>query len=205
MTLNLETATKRELLKLINGIFFFSALFSVISVLVSQKFIPQFLIEVGQSEISLTKYIFDLLQIILMMIIYLRLLTYEEFKFGTGAKIGLIFMMLNLLIPTFINVLYIFCSFDSTYMYYSLIHGCCFLLYMIGIIMFIKRCDIDTKLKRFIKWTPFISLILSTVITYAGILKYENGIFIQNIVFAAMEIAFFLIINKMSRNELKMA
>lgn len=71
--------------------------------------------------------------------------------------------------------------------------------------MFIKRCDIDEKLKRFIIWTPFISLILSVVIAFAGVLRYENGNFIQDTLYVIMNIAFFLIINRMSRKELKVA
>ena len=190
---------------LINGIFFFTALFSIISLLISQKFIPQFLVEVGQSEKSLTGYFFRILEVILMMIIYLRLISYKEFRFSIGAKIGLILLIINTLIPIIIECLYTFYDFDNTHMLYSALYGCNFFFYLIGIIMFIKRCDIDEKLKRFIIWTPFISLILSVVIAFAGVLRYENGNFIQDTLYVIMNIAFFLIINRMSRKELKVA
>ena len=73
---------------------------------------------------------------------------------------------------------------------------------MIGLIMFIGGCDIDWKLRRFIKWTPVILTLISYIPAACKIFKYENGFLLNNIIYTTAQILICLIIYRMSRKEM---
>ena len=201
MQQTLETSTRKELLRLINGIFLVMAVFSALGILISQKLLPQFTIEIGHIERSLTSYFLQGISFALTTAIYLRLLTHKAFRLKTRSRIGLCLMIISLLAPLVTEPLYAYGDKES-WNYYSLIYGADFLINAIGLILFIGGCDIDKKLRRFIKWTPFISLGISCAISFSGMLKFENGFLLESLILTTTQIFFCLIIHRMSRKEM---
>lgn len=76
---------------------------------------------------------------------------------------------------------------------------------MIGLIMFIGGCDIGRMLRRFIKWTPVILMLVSYIPAACKIFKYENGFLLNNIIYTTAQILICLIIYRMSRKEMQEA
>lgn len=181
--------------------FLITAFFSALGILVFQKILPQFMIEIGQIERSLTSYFLQGISFALTMAIYLRLLTHKAFSLKTRSKIGLWLLVACLLSPLVTEPLYAYGNKDN-FMYFSMIEAAEFLIYMIGLIMFIGGCDIDRKLRRFIKWTPVILMLISYIPAACKIFKYENGFLLNNIIYTTAQILICLIIYRMSRKEM---
>lgn len=201
MQQTIRTQAKKELLVLVNAMFLITAFFSALGILVFQKILPQFMIEIGQIERSLTSYFLQGISFALTMAIYLRLLTHKAFCLKTRSKIGLWLLVACLLSPLVTEPLYAYGNKDN-FMYFSMIEAAEFLIYMIGLIMFIGGCDIDRKLRRFIKWTPVILMLVSYIPAACKIFKYENGFLLNNIIYTTAQILICLIIYRMSRKEM---
>lgn len=201
MQQTIRTQAKKELLVLVNAMFLITAFFSALGILVFQKILPQFMIEIGQIERSLTSYFLQGISFALTMAIYLRLLTHKAFCLKTRSKIGLWLLVACLLSPLVTEPLYAYGNKDD-FMYFSMIEAAEFLIYMIGLIMFIGGCDIDRKLRRFIKWTPVILMLVSYIPAACKIFKYENGFLLNNIIYTTAQILICLIIYRMSRKEM---
>lgn len=204
MQQTIQTQARKELLVLVNAMFLITAFFSAVGILVSQKILPQFMIEIGQIERSLTSYFLQGISFALTMAIYLRLLTHKAFCLKTRSKIGLWILVACLLSPLVTEPLYAYGNKDN-FMYFSMIEAAEFLIYMIGLIMFIGGCDIDRKLRRFIKWTPVILMLVSYIPGACKIFKYENGFLLNNIIYTTAQILICLIIYRMSRKEMQEA
>lgn len=201
MQQTIQTQARKELLVLVNAMFLITAFFSAVGILVFQKILPQFMIEIGQIERSLTSYFLQGISFALTMAIYLRLLTHKAFCLKTRSKIGLWLLVACLLSPLVTEPLYAYGDKDN-FMYFSMIEAAEFLIYMIGLIMFIGGCDIDRKLRRFIKWTPVILMLVSYIPAACKIFKYENGFLLNNIIYTTAQILICLIIYRMSRKEM---
>lgn len=201
MQQTIRTQARKELLVLVNAMFLITAFFSALGILVFQKILPQFMIEIGQIERSLTSYFLQGISFALTMAIYLRLLTHKAFCLKTRSKIGLWLLVACLLSPLVTEPLYAYGNKDN-FMYFSMIEAAEFLIYMIGLIMFIGGCDIDRKLRRFIKWTPVILMLVSYIPAACKIFKYENGFLLNNIIYTTAQILICLIIYRMSRKEM---
>ena len=201
MQQTIRTQARKELLVLVNAMFLITAFFSALGILVFQKILPQFMIEIGQIERSLTSYFLQGISFALTMAIYLRLLTHKAFCLKTRSKIGLWLLVACLLSPLVTEPLYAYGDKDN-FMYFSMIEAAEFLIYMIGLIMFIGGCDIDRKLRRFIKWTPVILMLVSYIPAACKIFKYENGFLLNNIIYTTAQILICLIIYRMSRKEM---
>ena len=201
MQQTIRTQARKELLVLVNAMFLITAFFSALGILVFQKILPQFMIEIGQIERSLTSYFLQGISFALTMAIYLRLLTHKAFCLKTRSKIGLWLLVGCLLSPLVTEPLYAYGNKDN-FMYFSMIEAAEFLIYMIGLIMFIGGCDIDRKLRRFIKWTPVILMLVSYIPAACKIFKYENGFLLNNIIYTTAQILICLIIYRMSRKEM---
>lgn len=201
MQQTIQTQARKELLVLVNAMFLITAIFSALGILVFQKILPQFMIEIGQIERSLTSYFLQGISFALTMAIYLRLLTHKAFCLKTRSKIGLWLLVACLLSPLVTEPLYAYGNKDN-FMYFSMIEAAEFLIYMIGLIMFIGGCDIDRKLRRFIKWTPVILMLVSYIPAACKIFKYENGFLLNNIIYTTAQILICLIIYRMSRKEM---
>ena len=204
MQQTIQTQARKELLVLVNAMFLITAFFSAVGILVFQKILPQFMIEIGQIERSLTSYFLQGISFALTMAIYLRLLTHKAFCLKTRSKIGLWLLVACLLSPLVTEPLYAYGNKDN-FMYFSMIEAAEFLIYMIGLIMFIGGCDIDRKLRRFIKWTPVILTLISYIPAACKIFKYENGFLLNNIIYTTAQILICLIIYRMSRKEMQEA
>lgn len=204
MQQTIRTQARKELLVLVNAMFLITAFFSALGILVFQKILPQFMIEIGQIERSLTSYFLQGISFALTMAIYLRLLTHKAFCLKTRSKIGLWLLVACLLSPLVTEPLYAYGNKDN-FMYFSMIEAAEFLIYMIGLIMFIGGCDIDRKLRRFIKWTPVILMLVSYIPAACKIFKYENGFLLNNIIYTTAQILICLIIYRMSRKEMQEA
>ena len=201
MQQTIRTQARKELLVLVNAMFLITAFFSALGILVFQKILPQFMIEIGQIERSLTSYFLQGISFALTMAIYLRLLTHKAFCLKTRSKIGLWLLVACLLSPLVTEPLYAYGDKDN-FMYFSMIEAAESLIYMIGLIMFIGGCDIDRKLRRFIKWTPVILMLVSYIPAACKIFKYENGFLLNNIIYTTAQILICLIIYRMSRKEM---
>lgn len=201
MQQTIRTQARKELLVHVNAMFLITAFFSALGILVFQKILPQFMIEIGQIERSLTSYFLQGISFALTMAIYLRLLTHKAFCLKTRSKIGLWLLVACLLSPLVTEPLYAYGNKDN-FMYFSMIEASEFLIYMIGLIMFIGGCDIDRKLRRFIKWTPVILMLVSYIPAACKIFKYENGFLLNNIIYTTAQILICLIIYRMSRKEM---
>lgn len=201
MQQTIRTQARKELLVLVNAMFLITAFFSALGILVFQKILPQFMIEIGQIERSLTSYFLQGISFALTMAIYLRLLTHKAFCLKTRSKIGLWLLVACLLSPLVTEPLCAYGNKDN-FMYFSMIEAAEFLIYMIGLIMFIGGCDIDRKLRRFIKWTPVILMLVSYIPAACKIFKYENGFLLNNIIYTTAQILICLIIYRMSRKEM---
>ena len=201
MQQTIRTQARKELLVLVNAMFLITAFFSALGILVFQKILPQFMIEIGQIERSLTSYFLQGISFALTMAIYLRLLTHKAFCLKTRSKIGLWLLVACLLSPLVTEPLYAHGNKDN-FMYFSMIEAAEFLIYMIGLIMFIGGCDIDRMLRRFIKWTPVILMLVSYIPAACKIFKYENGFLLNNIIYTTAQILICLIIYRMSRKEM---
>ena len=201
MQQTIRTQARKELLVLVNAMFLITAFFSALGILVFQKILPQFMIEIGQIERSLTSYFLQGISFALTMAIYLRLLTHKAFCLKTRSKVGLWLLAACLLSPLVTEPLYAYGNKDN-FMYFSMIEAAEFLIYMIGLIMFIGGCDIDRKLRRFIKWTPVILMLVSYIPAACKIFKYENGFLLNNIIYTTAQILICLIIYRMSRKEM---
>lgn len=204
MQQTIRTQARKELLVLVNAMFLITAFFSALGILVFQKILPQFMIEIGQIERSLTSYFLQGISFALTMAIYLRLLTHKAFCLKTRSKVGLWLLAACLLSPLVTEPLYAYGNKDN-FMYFSMIEAAEFLIYMIGLIMFIGGCDIDRKLRRFIKWTPVILMLVSYIPAACKIFKYENGFLLNNIIYTTAQILICLIIYRMSRKEMQEA
>lgn len=204
MQQTIQTQARKELLVLVNAMFLITAFFSAVGILVFQKILPQFMIEIGQIERSLTSYFLQGISFALTMAIYLRLLTHKAFCLKTRSKIGLWLLVACLLSPLVTEPLYAYGNKDN-FMYFSMIEAAEFLIYMIGLIMFIGGCNIDRKLRRFIKWTPVILMLVSYIPAACKIFKYENGFLLNNIIYTTAQILICLIIYRMSRKEMQEA
>ncbi len=89
----------------------------------------------------------------------------------------------------------------SAYATYGLISYVPQIIYMVGMFMFITGCNVVKKLKRFVKWTIFIPLIVgvcSTFVLYA-IGSSDISIKIQRIVIGdVLPVLFLLVVYKLS-------
>lgn len=202
--MNISATSKRSFLTLLTAFFAASALFSVLDLLLALGWLPAFDINVsGDIERSVTSYVFVVARIVLAFVILIPMMTRKEYGLGVKPKVGLALMILRLFSTPLLSVLYI--AADIKTVIYSLISSGFFVIYVVGLFMFINGSPVEKKLRRFVKWTPFIPVIISLIsIILAGALNNVLQVIDPLYFFhTAASLAIVLVVNKLARQEVE--
>lgn len=159
---------EKELLCLIIGIFAVRAATAILNALVSVGAL--IFSHPDSGNLQTAAVITNILDAVIMTFdavcayaIYARILTNRKLAINRKGRIGVIILCIYLFLHVSNQVC--FQIFRETYREHYMFIGfySCFrtVIYIIGLFMFINGCDINARLRRFIKWTPFIGLIIS--------------------------------------------
>lgn len=202
--MNTSATSKRSFLTLLVAFFGVSALFSVLDLLLGLEWLPAYDINVsGEIQRSLTSYVFNVARIVLTLLILIPMMTRKEYGLGVKSKVGLVLMIMRSFSTLLMDAIDF--SFDINTITYSLISSSFFVIYVVGIFMFINGSPVEKKLRRFVKWTPFIPVIISLIsMILAGALNDVLQV-IEPLCFfhTAAALAIVLVVNKMVRKELE--
>ena len=202
--MNISSTAKRNFLTLLTAIFAVDALFSVFSLLQYLEWIPAFdVVSSSGAERSVTAVVLQVLNIALELFIFGKLLTIKDFGLTIKSKIGLVLLMLHSICGLFVYFLDLFAGTPSWV--FSLITACPFVLSIIGIFMFINGAPVEKKLRKFVKWTPFLSLIASCILAIPYLFGKSSMTtsVAEQLVYTSLCIAIYLIVNRMSRREIE--
>ena len=202
--MNISSTAKRNFLTLLTAIFAVDALFSVFSLLQYLEWIPAFdVVTSSGSERSVTAVVLKALNIALELFILGKLLTFKDFGLTVKSKVGLVLLMIHSVCGLFVYFLDLFVGAPSWV--FSLITAGPFVLSIIGIFMFINGAPVEKKLRRFVKWTPFLSLIASCIMAIPYLLAKGSisTSVAEQLVYTSLCIAIYLIVNRMARREIE--
>ena len=157
----------------------------------------------GDIERSVTSYVFEVARIVLSFVILIPMMTRKEYGLGVKPKVGLALMILRSFSTPLLDVLYI--AADIKTVIYSLVSTGFFVLYVVGLFMFINGSPVEKKLRRFVKWTPFIPVIISLIsVILAGALNNVLQVIDPLYFFhTAATLAIVLVVNKLARQEVE--
>ncbi len=122
---------------------------------------------------------------------------------GVKSKVGLVLMIIRSFSTLLMDVIDL--TFDINTVTYSLITSGFFVIYVVGLFIFINGSPVEKKLRGFVKWTPFIPVIISLIsIILAGAVN-DVLLVIEPLCFfhTAAALAIVLVVNKMTRKELE--
>ena len=202
--MNISATSKRSFLTLLTAYFASNALLSVLDLLLVLEWLPAFDISIADGvERSLTSYVFSVLGITLALLILIPLFRRKEYSLSVTSKVGLLLMILHSFSPILLEVLYHI--FNISTIAFSLTSSGFYVMNIVGLFMFINGSPVEKKLRRFVKWTPFIPVIISFIITtLAGSLN--NPLLVTKQIYffyTAAYLAIVLIVNRMARQELE--
>lgn len=202
--MNISVTSKRSFLTLLTAFFAASALFTVLDLLLALEWLPAFDINVsGDIERSVTSYVFEVARIVLSFVILIPMMTRKEYGLGVKSKVGLALMILRSFSTPLLDVLYL--TLDIKTVIYSLVSTGFFVIYVVGLFMFINGSPVEKKLRRFVKWTPFIPVIISLIsVILAGALNNVLQVIDPLYFFhTAATLAIVLVVNKLARQEVE--
>jgi hypothetical protein len=202
--MNISATSKRSFLTLLTAFFAAGALFTVLDLLLALGWLPAFDVNVsGDIERSVTSYVFEVARIVLAFVILIPMMTRKEYGLGVKSKVGLALMILRSFSTPLLDVLYL--TLDIKTVIYSLVSTGFFVIYVVGLFMFINGSPVEKKLRRFVKWTPFIPVIISLIsVILAGALNNVLQVIDPLYFFhTAATLAIVLVVNKLARQEVE--
>lgn len=171
------------------------AAFSVFRHLLASGWLPSFDITINGHVRSLSTYVLTLMDYVLQVCIFVNLLRDKELGLNVASKVGVVLLMFSLLSRPVTECLYLCISHDS--LLFTIIPAAFSLLYIAGMLMFINGSPADRKLKRLVRWTPFLPLIImsaSSMISPKSAFGPET-----NLVYVAVDLAIFLAVYRLAK------
>lgn len=202
------TATaRRNFLTLLTAYFATMATVSVLGYLLTCGWLPLFDITINGNERYLTSYVLQAMNTVLCLGIFIRMLSCRHYGLTAKSRTGLSLMTLNLFSKGISDCLYLNTDPGSTlYLYSAFIPFGMLIIYIVGIIMFINGSPADRKMKRFIKWTPFIGLIITFVISSAGAFLDKPQLFSSpgyTLIFTSVDLLIFMNVYRLARRSVE--
>lgn len=155
---------KEQFLTLIVSYFALNVIFGFLFLLKKKNYLPSLDVNYNGTEVSVITYLLHVINLLLALSILIRL--YKGYGLKGKSIAGLILLMIGEF--SFVaNAVIIFCESSSPAfsLLLSFVMAAFFVIKAVGIIMFISGSPVDARLKTFVKWTPFIPLIVSVIIT----------------------------------------
>ena len=201
--MKVDVIPKRNFLTLLVAYFAVQALFSVLGLLVNCNWLPSFDITINGYERSLTIYVLTALSTILYIAIFVRMISQKSYGLTSRSKVGLVFMSIQLFGSGIPDILLLNLSSDASSassftMVVAAISGGLYILYIIGIFMFIGGSPASRKLKIFVKCIPFFWMLFNYGIGVMGIALTDGC----NLMRVCIELVIFMIVYRMARNSL---
>lgn len=193
------TDAKKDFLKLLTVYFAAPVLIAVYSLIVSEC-MPPFTIKIGGHEQSLTRHIFLwAVPTCIYIIIYIKFWAFGNLCHTWKYKTGILLLIIGKIYSPIPQLLHLFGTISPTGL--SLIHAGAFVVHIIGLYMFIGGSIADKKLKRFVKWTPFISILVEMYLVACGSFNSQLSYFVS----IGTHSLIFLIIYRMAKNRCRIS
>lgn len=185
---------------LLTSIFAVSAFTDLLSFLGLPKWIPRFEITLNGHERFLTDYMINMIHIVLTLIIYILLLKGNQYDLKRYAKAGLVLMITVLFRQVIIEPLFLFSDMEpqAKGTMLSLVSLGFSILYICGIFMFINGSPVDKRLRRFIKWTPFIPILILTPVSMVSY-RFPEGVVFYSIISVTIQIFIFMNVYRLAK------
>ena len=176
--MDISATAKRDFLTLLVAHFAVIALFTVLSFFRELSILPQFNITINGLERSITTFAVSVIQIALSLLIFIRMMTRKDFGLSSKSKAGLVLMMVCLFLYPVYDAIVILTSGVDIVKWFPICSLVYVILSIISIFMFINGAPVEKKLRRFVKWTPFIPIIFTVP---AAILSeiFQNHAFVD--------------------------
>lgn len=206
--MNITDTAKRNFLTLLTAYFAASALFSVLGLLLINNLLPAFNITINGHERSVTSYLFQGCYTISCMMIFVRLMSIKNYGLTAKSRIGLCLMAVSLFQNGLSDILFLNTDYSNVYssFYISLMEVAFLVIEIIGLFMFINGSPAEKKLKRFVKWTPFINIIATFVLSIAIVIVNKPRIMSSpeyHMIFTSISLIVFLTVYHMAQQSVR--
>lgn len=189
----------RNFLTLLTAYFAISAFFSVINLTLICDWLPSWNITINGYERSMTSYIIRSLSTAAFLVIFIKLLKGKEYGLTSRSKAGIVLMticLFNILATESIILNSDQDQISKRYFITGMIDAAVFIINTTGLFMFVNGSPAERKLKRFVKWTPFISLTISVIISMIP-MAYSSPA--SSITYTSVDLIYFLVVYRMAR------
>lgn len=142
------------------------------------------------------------------MMIFVRLMSIKNYGLTAKSRIGLCLMAVSLFQNGLSDILFLNTDYSNVYssFYISLMEVAFLVIEITGLFMFINGSPAEKKLKRFVKWTPFINIIATFVLSIA--IEIVNKPYIMSspgyyMIFTSISLIVFLTVYHMAQQSVR--